>query len=375
MRERLKAALDQVKQLFSFELFSFYHALCTLSIVVLALFASQYFSQVEAKWLSLTAILLSQVGLSLEVKGQRWWQLSFYPLCGLLLTAAVYLSSLIKVQAFSVVLVFSLSFLSCCIGWQRREFFFATVVFNLFLLLAFFSPLPLDEAAHCAYLILGSSLLVFFLRLLFFACLAPRYDHYAYIIFLQKLKYLYLLIFYNPEQENYLLGSPLEESHFQTAWSDCLAALQILKHKPPRSNKGLPSSLRATLELPLLDRIWDLTLSLGSLRYRLTDSTVLTLSHHEMKGLATALLQLIDQFIHPSTAKRDSASLEEAIQKLEELYQSTLQTVAKEPLVLLLFIQDLYALKEVFQTLALTAEGKLQKALPSALPPQEDQAP
>lgn len=240
----------------------------------------------------------------------------------------------------TVILLFIMTLLTSYYGWQQRRYFYISIVINLFSLLAAFSPAPQDLALERFSFILLGSLFVMIPRFIFYMQERRHSVFYAKVLFFQRLRKLYSLIFYSAKSSSRLWSGELEESHFQIIWSDCLSALKAYKTKVP-SDYGNH-----------LNRIWDLSLSLGSLRYRLTDFTVLSMGQDEMRVLLNVLLAIVDSEIAPPSQNKHSIlfeSLQTAIQSFEQLYQSMLQTVAKEPLVLLLFIQDLYALKEEYE--------------------------
>src|SRR5262249_38911240 len=123
----------------------------------------------------------------------------------------------------------------------------------------------------------------------------------------------------------------VDEKYFQAAWCDCLSALIMLKKMTPLD--------------PAITKIWDLSLSLGALRYRISDKSSLAICQEECRHIAKALTTIIDQYMHAATI--DCKPLDSAIQRLEDIYQNILQTASTEPLILLLFIQDLRDLQEV----------------------------
>ncbi len=324
---------------------SFHHALCTLLITLLALISLHFLQTTQAFWLLFPCVLLSQAGLSAESSWRSPWQLFFYLICGLLAATLVFLVSLCAIQfLYTIPLLFFISLFASFCGWQNRQYFFAAFILILLPLLAAFSPASLNEALERSALIFLASFLVLSVRFFYFLYQRSHSLFDAKIIFFQKLKKLYRLIFYSSGSKRPLFSPELEESHFQIAWSDCLSALLTCKAK-------VTPAYRAHL-----DRIWDITLSLGSLRYRLTDFSVLRMSQDEIQALLKALLSIVDEELISPPRESDNSpfeALQKAIQNFETLYQSMLQTVAKEPLVLLLFIQDLYALKEELEALTL----------------------
>ncbi len=78
------------------------------------------------------------------------------------------------------------------------------------------------------------------------------------------------------------------------------------------------------------------------------------MGQEELQRLLRTILILLNDLSRAKPSPAFTTHLEAfqaAIKKFEELYQSMLQTISKEPLVLLLFLQDLYALKEEFESL------------------------
>lgn len=325
---------------------AFHHALCTLIIALLAFSFLHYFGSSDASpWFLLSCLLFSQTGPSLEANWKTAWQAFSYLLYGFLAGSTVFLISLCAAQVFLTAFLLSvLGFIAGFLGWRNRRYFFTSFILTLLPLLAAFFPAQRNLAIERFYLILLSSFIVMISRFFYLLYQNAHADHFAKIAFFQKLKRLYWLIFYSSGSSRSFLRGELEESHFQIAWSDCLFSLRALKKKT------------TSVYGAHLDCLWDLTISLGSIRYRLTDFSVLTMSQDEMEALLKALLAILDEIISsPEKSSKMTVfeALQTAIQKFEELYQSMLQTVAKEPLALLLFIQDLYALKETFEELCL----------------------
>lgn len=341
----LKAKPSDSKFIFFLEPSSLQHAFCTLLITVLSYLIFCCQASPQAPWFLLSSLLFSQVGFQAEAQWQKAWKMGYYLLFSGFVALCVFVLSLYFLGfIYKVTFILALVFISSYLGWLHRSFFFAGLTLALFSVVATYLPGDLFLARERAYLIFSGGLLVFAIRFLFFFYRRSQAFFYAKASFFQKLKQLYYLIFYAPPSSRLLFNFEWEESHFQIAWSNCLSALEFFKSKVPAAyHQGL-------------DRIWDLTLSLGSLRYRLSDFSVLSMSEHEMQALLAVLLEIFDELRRRQSrfiSEERWEALQAAIQKFEELYQAMLQTVAKEPLVLLLFIQDLYALKEELEKLSL----------------------
>lgn len=308
------------------------HALSTFLISIFAFTVSVFYPSDQNYWLLLSSILLSQAGLRAELDWQVCWQVGYYLLYAFIAAIVVLILSVASSYFVAVFILLALTtFISNYFGWLRRKFFFTAFFINLLAIIAIFPFNGSSEhmAFHRFYLILLSGLLIFCIRLPFFLYQSPRKAGYAWIIFLQKLKQVYYLIFDVVDEE--------DEKHFQTAWCDCLSALELFK--------------KITATDQQLENIWDLSLSLAALRYRITDKAVLAMSQNEFKAIAAAVMAILDQYAHNIGSKKTTNSIDFkplaiAIQRLETLYHNMLQTLTPEPLVWLLFIQDLHLLQE-----------------------------
>lgn len=335
---------NKLKPYIHWERFSFQHALSTAIITVLAYTYTLYYPNTQTNWLILSAILLSQSGLRTE---QTWTSLLYtlyYPLAAFLTATFVLLFSLDLNFWLILPLLTATTFISNYLSWHKRKFFFLCLLINFLSILASFYPCSLELALERAELTMIAGFLVFIVRFFFFLYQRPRRASNAWLIFLQKLSALYSFT----EQQ--------EENLYQAAWSDCLAALQAFKKQEALlrpDKKFLPPQAERYLE-----RIWELTMSLSSLRYRLSDKHIFRMSESELSALTAAIQAILKQCRHPNPENLSQLplqKLEVAIQAFEELYQGMLQTVAPEPLVLLLFIQDLHALKEELEKFAFSA--------------------
>jgi|GEM_PF-3239642 len=352
--------LNQCKIAYPLELFSLFHAFCTLVLIFSVYALTYYYPSSQLSWLVLSSVLISQTGLLSETKQSALWQILFYPCLGLLAGLTVFALSLCATHfLYASLLVIVLTGITGYWAWRDRQFFGAAFVIQVLGIITAFFPSDLEMAKQRFFLILLGSILVLLIRSPYRLLYLCWKFFFARVRYFQKLKYIYQLIFYTSGPAANLWGQELEESHFQLAWSDCLTAMQELKniisvHLEEGASAPPRRAQRASFTVSL-DHIWDLSLSLGSLRYRLTEEAVFRMAQAEMRGLSEALMQVLNQLSYSKQPGQTLSltGLQKAIQEFEELYQSMLQTVAKEPLVILLFIQDLYALKDALEKLSL----------------------
>lgn len=313
----------------SFEFFSLQHAFNTLVVVFLANSAAVLFAGSQLYWLPLTAVLLAQLGVQAQTQQYSAWRVFIIYLSYALLAAltVAILTELCGVDddlaiSFLLVIIFSASYL----GWLKRRFFLVGLTIQVMAVIAVFtSAAPSSGLAwQRGYLIVCAGLLVSSIRLLFFWYQYRHQPYYGRAIFLQKLKNFYRLILDTSGKE--------DETRFQAAWCDCLSAFELFE-----KSIIFPSHH--------LERICELSLSLGALRYRLSDKTLLNLSKEEFNCVLDALIYTLEKGSSLSLIPQNAQPLTMAIQRLEALYQNTLQTAATDPLIILLFIQDLQALQ------------------------------
>ncbi|MDX1902188.1 MAG: hypothetical protein SFW66_09350 [Gammaproteobacteria bacterium] len=104
-------------------------------------------------------------------------------------------------------------------------------------------------------------------------------------------------------------------------------------------------SINKTHDISCFEHLYELTCSLGHLRFRMSDRAVFELCKNEFLRIT----QLLTTTLHAASARRVKAtnvfqSLEQltaAVFDLEDLWQGALRVTAPEPLVFLFFIQDL----------------------------------
>lgn len=105
-----------------------------------------------------------------------------------------------------------------------------------------------------------------------------------------------------------------------------------------------------------LDHLYEILLALGGLLYRVEDHATFSVASQEFVSVAQAIVASL-QTLSEELAGRQCPDLAEVlllekIQQFEEMNQGTLQVVAREPIVFMLFTHDLRALFAGIQILA-----------------------
>lgn len=337
--------LANIKRFLTFELYSLHYAISSLLILISAYFISSYYHFSESHWLLLAAILFSQAGLKAEQHWQYSWQVLYYLVYGLLVATIVFFITAIQPYFIaSAIVIVAMVFITAYLGRLHHHLFFlALVISALSIKAAFVATNNMDQALQRAVLVLMACIIIFLFRFPLFIHQHKYRARDARLIFLQNLKKLFC----------YVLTPDLQvkeyENKFQKIWTSALASLRNMKLYISKE------------QAECWEKIWDISISLGSLRYRITDFSVLTIGQQELQIILQEILSIILNQEKNGTAI-DSESLYKAIQDLEHLYQSMLQTVTKDPLALLLFIQDLYALKTAFTSLEVPGKVNPQLA-------------
>lgn len=109
-------------------------------------------------------------------------------------------------------------------------------------------------------------------------------------------------------------------------------------------------TLRRSTSLKLIESVnhmVEILMALGQLRYRIADPTTFAVCEKEFvllsKTIDTIFLKLAKGNAQVET---ELEKLTSAIQAFEAVYRATLQVVSKEPMIFLIFIYDLYAMRD-----------------------------
>lgn len=87
------------------------------------------------------------------------------------------------------------------------------------------------------------------------------------------------------------------------------------------------------------NELFELVMDLGNLRYRILDHATFKICEKELIALSENLSLLLNGKI---------SQFKESIVAFEKIYQTTLQVVIKNPIVFLIFIENLSAIEDLF---------------------------
>jgi hypothetical protein len=99
--------------------------------------------------------------------------------------------------------------------------------------------------------------------------------------------------------------------------------------------------------------LFEIISALASLRYRIKDHSIFEVCENELKAVSENLSELFKTLARHTTSllKIKLSELLVSIKSLEEMMQTLLQIVSKEPLVLFIFLQDLRLLYDNLEIL------------------------
>lgn len=105
-----------------------------------------------------------------------------------------------------------------------------------------------------------------------------------------------------------------------------------------------------------LEHLFEIIISLGLLRYRIKDPATFEVCEKELQSISVNMADALVSLSRGLSTEFSLSALDMAIVGFEEIYRSALQVVSKEPLIFLIFIQDLRAAYEELTILATEIE-------------------
>ncbi|HVY53021.1 MAG TPA: hypothetical protein VHA13_00695 [Gammaproteobacteria bacterium] len=331
------------------EPYAFRHAFATFCIIITALIIVSQSQYTQPSWLIFASLIFSQLSVK-NVGDRKDISLRRYIVIGLCSIIAVLLANVTSNYFIPTVIVLVLiTAAASFIGRKFSHYYYSALIVNFFGIAAAFFPANGTEEVieRCAFILIAI-FLAYVVKAIFYLYQNSKKTYDVRRIYFQKLQAIFYCIFVLDAQDEHY------EKKFQNAWTEYLAALSELR---------CYSTVKQIIEL---EKLGDITFSLGSLRYRINDPSVLKMGKREFQAIWNAIVDILDQLTQSRSAP-DVAQLTIATQGLETLYESMLQTVTKDPLVLLLFIQDLYALEKLLSEVTIFEIPALRSLDPTSM--------
>jgi hypothetical protein len=261
---------------------------------------------------------------------------------GLLAAAAVLLGGLVAHDIlWSAIFLFSATFVGVYVSVLYVRLALAVFVINSIAIIFASQTIGYADNIKYFFCILIGMLLLLFVRILSWQWLKPKQLMRRCLF---KCGHLYDVIFECYLQRDYPQKNLIYEKVIHERCCEVMSVLNDLRMIKENKN----ASIKA--KIVRLERIYEVILSLGSMRYRVQDHSIFEIANTEL-GHISACLDSI--FKHPDNLHMVE-QLAENIYQLEQVNQSALQVIAHDPLVFLLFIHDLKVLQTELDQLRIT---------------------
>lgn len=276
-------------------------------------------------------------------------------LCGMVIAINVlianYAASLYYLLACYLFLT---TFMMVYVGFSHLQLFFATFVINMLGIISAGNPAaPEDLITRIGCVLVGTVVALIITAIIW----PPRSTHLLrqqFVDCLEEMDKLQQQIF------SIYLKRDYPERHFyyekklnhEQQYLFCVmekARFLLTKLKKPQAEKFKPV-------FSDLSELFEIIISLGNLRYRVKDYATFEVCEKEFllvtKNLSNMLMLLAQKICGEAKINETSFNFKPYVQALEAIYSGALRVVSKEPIVFLIFMQNLNALETNLKTLA-----------------------
>lgn len=104
----------------------------------------------------------------------------------------------------------------------------------------------------------------------------------------------------------------------------------------------------------MLEHCYNVLIEMSTLRYRLKDPVIFEICHQELLSISTEISHIFDHLLKKNVPQMayNPQLLQENIFSLESIYQNVLQATLAEPIIFLIFIENLIALEKTLTQLS-----------------------
>jgi len=314
-----------------------------------ALFLGQYFHLVHLAWLFLVTLFIVQLHLNAR------WTLNLLLMLsmGLLITLHVCLARSLTPHFVGLALYLSFTTgFSFYIGLNKPTYFASLFLVNLFGIVSCGTTGNVLEIAHA--LLFGTAVAIFIRLVCYPQSIAARLSQ-TLTEFLQSLDQIQQKIFLIYSQRDYLLQHLRYEKKLHQQREVIFGVMEHFRYfiKQLKAEK----QERWLHYLTHLENLFELIIALGNLRYRIKDHSTFEVGEKEFKGISTALSEILLRLSQFASQKKgcplDLTALVAQTHSFEELNQAALQMLVPDPVVFLIFIQNLRAITQELTYLAM----------------------
>ncbi|MHB1948916.1 MAG: FUSC family protein [Gammaproteobacteria bacterium] len=298
-----------------------------------------YLNWPQGYWIVLIAMLLSQV----QVDDILLRNLLFVFICGISLVLNVYIANDITMNDVLLPLyLFLTTFASVYIGFLKSKFFLAAFIINIVGIISAGIPVSDEFLFFRVEGVLLGVVVGIVITILFVPTSQRSLIRQQFIETLMNMNELQKKTFFVYFKRDYTQKHFLYEKELHQLREKVLISLQRITQQQ--------------VGFDTLQHLFEITVTLGELRYRVKDSATFEVCEKEFQSVSDNMSRIFQQLIKKIRGKKIvDLSLEQfalAIESVETIYRSTLQVVSKEPLIFLIFIQDLFAMYDEFNSLS-----------------------
>jgi len=309
---------------------------------VIALSVCRYFHYHENYWLIFSALFTLQISFGQTV----WRQSATIFACGLISACLVLFISLIKAKLFLAIILFIITAASVSVGLLNSELSLFVFFVTLFSMLAAGIPTVDGSLERFCFILLGA-LLAALLQVFCWPNRLRAAVYAALLAYLQALVKLQEIIFTIYLKRDYADRHYFYEKEIHEKQQEVLRA----SHQCKILLKLFLAAHRIFFQtiVKRLEVLHETMLALSLLRYRLKDYATLAVGEAELKNVLSASIlsfQNAEYTIKKEGHLIDNTLLEGAIHAYENIYHDVLRVVAKDPVIFLFFINNLYSLQE-----------------------------
>jgi hypothetical protein len=319
---------------------------------IITLSLSEYFHYPESYWMVISALLALHVSSNPLLRHKDFFLLSVALLAGAMAAS----SSLIMPYVFGLAIYLLVTtFCTVNVGLWWPAFWAAAFVANLLTNISSGFGVDMQQTLQRFLFIVAGFFIAIILQILFFP---NRLRNDCKLVLTQCLQQLselnqaifdcYLAADYPDKQFQY--EKRLHQKRRDVSYEISIARQLIGKMKKSEKLSLLPVFCS-------IEQIYEIILSMGLLDYRIEDRSTFELAYKEFLEIANhidAQLRAIKiQLLKNKSSAINSETLKEAIYQFEDISRATFDVAAKDPMVFLLFIQDMYALNECMEKLSL----------------------
>lgn len=322
--------------------YSFLRTFLTATITVLI---SSYFSLSEGYWLVLSATLLSQIHIIDVFKKNIYFML----VIGFVITCHISLSNWLSNQIILLsIYLFIVAFLSSYLALKKTAYYLPVIFINL---LGF-----LSAGIHVGYqlsitrfenTIVGTAVAILVCSILWPPSIKNTVNQLLRNYFFtmdQFQKIIFLLYSKRDYKENsYFYEKELNQKRFNVIKT--VQLLQKIGSKIDNSDKKMWRIINH------ISAVFEIMTMLSNLRYRVQDHSLFEVYEKEFNYFSNTTTLIFREFMMQLNSKSSNQpiknikqltdSILSSVHSFEDIYRSTLQVVTSEPLIYLIFIQNM----------------------------------